>query len=265
MLRLVLLCGFTLTVWTASVSLADDAPISDSVVRVYPVGDLVSVAATSGGKPGGDWETIAAETRQALAELGSIVESMLAQKPIAVRTYTPTLSLIVRHFPEGHEEIAHLLQSLGEADRCSIQVEFRPLNMQQADALPDAEESKAETLLMKHQLTTAQTTELLELLNPNDASVESVALKSGRRTSWGQAKNAPTAGQSGGDGGKRTLIATVYPTMKRAASQLPCCPHRYALRPVCSAPIACHSTWRRNTWAENPRRDDLRPTIDTAG
>ena len=187
MLRLILLCGFTLTVWTASVSLADDAPISDSVVRVYPVGDLVSIAATSGGTASGDWDAVAPETLKALDQLGSIVESMALQKPVTVRTYAPTLSLVVRHTPEGHKEIAHLLHSLGETDRCSIQVEFRPVDFEKLDALAEADESNSLSLLMKRQLTAEQTTELLELLGPNEAHVESVTLKSGRRTSWGHA------------------------------------------------------------------------------
>ena len=123
MLRLLLLCGITFQVVTDCC--ADDAPIPnspESIVRIYSVGDLVSIEVTSGEFSPGNRDSVAPETLRALNNLASIVESMCSQKPVAVRTYAPTLSLIVRHSSAGHKEIDDLLRSLGQADRCSIRM-----------------------------------------------------------------------------------------------------------------------------------------------
>ena len=191
MYKLISLC--VVAVGCAGFAYADDSAEMPTMVRVYHVGNLVSAEATDAGSHFfgestlEEWASQYPATIKALDELCEIVDTMCENKPIAIKSYVPSLSLVVRHTEDGHEEIAHLLQSLGETDRCSIQVEFRPVDFEKLDALAEADESNSLSLLMKRQLTAEQTTELLELLGPNEAHVESVTLKSGRRTSWGHA------------------------------------------------------------------------------
>jgi hypothetical protein len=188
-----------------SVCCAADSPTGETILKVYPVGDLVSVGAVNrsrGGKTTSDeWASEYPETLQALDELRSIVETVCSAKPVAVTTYAPSLSLIVRHSQDGHAEINQLLRTLGEDNQSSIQMECRAL-YSGSDGLPklrNPEDTEAwgrrleELMLSKRQITEAETTELLDSLSPEAGHKQPVALKSGRRTPWGPAGRPCTA------------------------------------------------------------------------
>lgn len=198
MLRTAIL--FALAVVVSAVGRADDAPAEKTVLKVYPVGDIVAAAAMT---PGGGKTTLAhwgseySETIKALEELKGIVETMCEERPVAVKAYAPSLSLIVRHSQAGHDEIDRLLKTLAEDSEISIELECRPLFSQSPSKLlndghTEAERKQLDSLLSKPQLTQAEAAELLKLI-PRAEQSQSVRLRAGRRTPWNDAGRPCTA------------------------------------------------------------------------
>ena len=125
-------------------------------------------------------------TIKALDELCEVVETMCENKPIAIKSYAPSLSLIVRHTEDGHKEIAQLLQQLCDNDRPSIHLEFRGLDLKNALQIADTdltedEEQRFISLLAQSRFTKAESAELLSFI-PAQPMQYRVAPKSGRRT-----------------------------------------------------------------------------------
>lgn len=186
----------------SSVCCGDDASAGKTTLKVYPVGNLVSVEAvnrnTGGRTTSDEWASEYPETRQALEELRSVVQAMCPGDEVSVVTYEPSLCLIVRHSAAGHDDVGQLLRTLSERSVSSILLECRALYAETPAKLYDStqgepERRRLEALLTKRQLTTAQTSELLALLPPAAADRESVSLRPGRRKRWGHTGRPCTA------------------------------------------------------------------------
>ena len=202
---LILLTG----VLTASTCFADDSPAEKSILKVYPVGDIVAASAMYGSTYGkttaGEWAAQYPETTAALHELRGIVEAACSQRPMAVTVYSPSLSLIVRHTKDGHDEIGQLLETLAGGNDAVIQIKCRAMYSQSPAELAnskrtDSQNKELQKLLSKQKLTREETKELLTLTPRKSDDEESltndemsVALKSGRRTAWGHAGRPCTA------------------------------------------------------------------------
>jgi hypothetical protein len=185
-----------------SAARADEPIAENTILKVYPVGDLVAVDAMNGATGGkttrDEWASEYPETIKALDELQTIVETMCVLKPVAVRSYKPSLSLIVRHSQDGHDEIDRLLRTLGEDNDFSIRMECRLLYSEILAELIDTEHVEAEqnrlhSLLSKTHLTKSETEELVSLLPSRPEYNHTVMLKSGDRTPWGPAGRPCTA------------------------------------------------------------------------
>ncbi len=183
---------------------AEDSPAEKIILKVYPVGDLVSAGAMKINMAGSkmtskEWTSEYPETLQALEELQSLVETMCTQKPVAVKTYAPSLSLIVRHSQDGHNEIDQLLRTLGEGNNVTIHMECRLLDKERIEELMNSKGTEADQtewamlLLLKSQLSKVETTKILTNCSPIDAFNQTVKLKSGHRTTWGVPMGACTA------------------------------------------------------------------------
>lgn len=195
MSRIALLCVIGITV--SVVSQANDTTDDKTSLKVYPVGDIVSIAAMNncmGGKATSqEWASEYPKTIKALDDLQTIVESMCEVKPVGVRAYAPSLSLIVRHTEAGHQEIDQLLRSLSEENSVSIRMNCRPLYGDDSSELINEKMSAQEKdqlnlLLRKQRLTESETADLLALLPARpeyDAFNQHVELKAGHRTPWG--------------------------------------------------------------------------------
>ncbi len=180
---------------------ADDSATQVTTVKIYRVGDLVSADAintrSSFGKTSNkEWESEYPATLNALAELQTVVETMCSPKPIAVKAYSPSLSLIVRHTPDGHDEVKQLLQTLREDDQVSVHLECRAVFSDPAELkakeLTEAEQKRLESLLSNTRFTKDETGELLAFI-PKPIHKHTVVLRSGRRTPWGDAERPCTA------------------------------------------------------------------------
>jgi len=211
MLKPTLLCAIAIIL--SSFSYADDPSAAKTILKIYPVGDLVSADAMktrslNGKTTSEEWASEYPETIKALDQLQSIVETMCLLKPVAIKTYAPSLSLIVRHTPDGHDEIAQLLRNLGEGNAASVRMECHALYSEFSE-LKNADHTEAEqgllrVLLSKPQLTKTETTELLALLPSRPAHKQTVALRSGRRTAWGHV-GRPCTSMGRVDRTKRTV------------------------------------------------------------
>ena len=187
----------------AGFAYADDSAETPTTVRVYHVGNLVSSEAIDAGSHFfgkatlQEWTSQYPATIKALDELCEIVDTMCENKPIAIKSYAPSLSLIVRHTEDGHKEIAQLLQQLCDNDPPSIHLEFRALvvknELQVAPRdLTDDEAQRFSSLLgTKLRFTKAESAEFLSFI-PVQPVQYKVALKSGRRTSWGDPNRPST-------------------------------------------------------------------------
>lgn len=173
---------------------ADEPTAEESILKVYPVGNIVSASAINssmGGKStAAEWAANYPETTAALDELRGIVEATCSQKPMAVTVFRPSLSLIVRHTKDGHDEIVQLLESLAESNEAAIQIECRALYSQSpteidAAELTDEQQKELQRLLSQPRLTKAETSALKALLPTAVGYSTSVALIPGRRTAWG--------------------------------------------------------------------------------
>lgn len=193
MVRLTLL--FAVAIAFSANCFAEAPPAEKTILKVYPVGDLVSAGAMKSNIAGSkisseEWTSEYPETLQALEELRSIVETMCTQKPVAVKTYTPSLSLIVKHSQAGHDEISQLLRTLGEGNNVTIHMECHWINIDSLDGLINSEgtnskKKQLELLLVKSKLIKAETTKLLAICPSIEAYNQTVKLKSGHRTTWG--------------------------------------------------------------------------------
>lgn len=193
--RTVLLIAIGIALCAASY--ADETPVEKTTLKIYPVGDLVSLAAINNGMGGTTsmeaWASEYPETIKALDELQGLVETMIEPKPRAVNVYAPSLSLIVRHTETGHQEVDQLLRSLSQGNTFSIRMNCTPLYGESTsevltEELSDEDDGRLGSLLTKPHMTKSETIELMSLLPSRpeyDAFKESVLLKSGHRTSWG--------------------------------------------------------------------------------
>jgi len=191
MVRLTLL--FAVAIAFSANCFAEDSLVEKTILKVYPVGDLVSAAAMKSNIAGSkisseEWTSEYPETLQALEELRSLVETMCTHKPVAVKTYTPSLSLIVRHSQDGHDEIDQLLRTLSKGDNVTIHMECHFLNGKQIDELmnskgTEAEKTEWQLLLIKPELSKGETAKVLTNCPP--VLNQTVKLKSGHRTTWG--------------------------------------------------------------------------------
>ena len=201
MYQLISLC--LVVIGCAGVAHADDAAQMPTVVRVYHVGNLVSADAIDSGSHFfgkatlQEWTSQHPATIKALDELCEIVDTMSENKPSTIKSYAPSLSLIVRHTEVGHKEIAQLLQQLCDNDPPSIHLEFRALvvknELQVAPTdLTDDEAQRFSSLLgTKLRFTKAESAEFLSFIPAQPAQYK-VALKSGRRTPWGDPNRPST-------------------------------------------------------------------------
>jgi len=193
---------FAITIAFSSCCSADHSSTENTILRVYPVGDLVSVDAMNSGAGGRttsrEWASEYPETLKALEDLRSIVEAMCPPETATVVSYAPSLCLIVRHSEDGHKEIGQLLQTLSDVNRSSILMECRVL-CSDTQTKPDHQrasetaQDRLQALLSKRTLTEPETKELLALFPPDSSQKEAVTLKPGRRTPWGSAGRPCTA------------------------------------------------------------------------
>ena len=165
------------------------------VVKVYPVGNLVSTTAIR-SMPFGKttlerWQSEYPETIEALDELGSIVQSMCSSEPAAIKAYVPSLSLIVRHTQKGHDEIESLLRSLGQQQEPSIEMTYRLLYVESPPKLgkehDESDLARMQNLLSKKVLSADETAELQKFIpkqNGMEYATRSITMRPGVRTPW---------------------------------------------------------------------------------
>lgn len=177
---------------------ADEAAPPKSILKVYRVGNIVSGAAlrahSSGATTSEEWGSNYAETLRSLNDLGEIVEKMCSDESAAVSTYEPTLSLIVRHTKQGHNEISELLESLARSGDKKIRLQCRALfdlHARRSEFAPK-DIARIEELLVKRTLSSEEADELMSLASLNETSVGNgiklefkTDLEPGRRTAWG--------------------------------------------------------------------------------
>lgn len=169
-----------------------------TTIQIYRVGDLVSRKAVntrfaSGKISAKEWQSEYSQTLDALTELQGVVEVMCSHKPISVKAYSPSLSLIVRHTKDGHTEISQLLQALRKDAPIAMRLECRSLSAEfNSEGLSDAQKNRLEILLTKTSFTKDETAELLKLV-PKPILKHNVALRAGHRTSWGDLGRPCTA------------------------------------------------------------------------
>lgn len=175
------------------VAFGQETQTSVTTIQAYRVGDLISTTAVEmasiGKTTSREWGTEYPETLQALTELQGIVEAMCSQKPVAVRAYSPSLSLIVRHTAEGHEEIRQLLQTLRQEEPVDLRLEFRALCSSTHELLKgqrkEGEQKRLVALLEKKKFTKEEASELLQFLPEGPKISQTVELRNGKRASWG--------------------------------------------------------------------------------
>ena len=202
MYKVIALC--LLAVGCAGFTYADDSAEMPTMVRVYHAGNLVSSEAIDSGNHFfgeatlEEWASQYPATIKALDELCEIVDTMCENKPIAIKSYAPSLSLIVRHTEDGHKEIAQLLHQLRDNDPPSIHLEFRALVVKNelqvapTDLTEDEAQRFSSLLATKSRFTKAESAELLSFI-PAQPVQYKVGLKSGRRTPWGDPNRPSTA------------------------------------------------------------------------
>lgn len=179
-----------------SYALADDDPDPPQTVKVYRVGDLVSADAMNADTVAGrttkeEWGAEYRETIEALQELQTLISSVCESKPAGIGIYRPSLSLVVRHTGEGHREIEELLSSLRAQEAPCIKLECRALfspDQLSADNLPKEhkiDEERVVQLVYSQSTVTPQEARELADMGFGRPTVQTVYLKSGHRTSWG--------------------------------------------------------------------------------
>lgn len=197
MLRSALLLILTLAI--SAVCLAETPPDRKTSLKVYHVGNIASSRAMKaglGGKSTSDeWASEHAETTNALGEIQELVECLCEEKPLVVKVYTPSLSLVVRSTESGHKEVEQILQELGGTRETLIQMEYRAVAAFEGSdeasgsraSLTEAERLRFAILNCKSQLTKAETSEMNALSDrvPFGDFKETVVLKPGHRTPWG--------------------------------------------------------------------------------
>lgn len=181
MVRTTLFLLFGLAI--CSPSLGDELPKQELILRVYKVGNLVAESALS--RPVGRTLEAKEETRAALEELSDTITTICS--PNVIKPYAPTLSLIVRDTKEGHAEIEHLLQQLGESDKPTMQVEYRAIGV---DGINFTEEQAKEwhnVFAMSQVLSAEKTEELRKLVDgqQSEGYEGALSLRPGQQVDWG--------------------------------------------------------------------------------
>ena len=179
-----------------SYAVADDDSQAQTTVKIYRVGDLVSADAIDAGNGFGqttrkEWGAEYRETNEALRELQMLVCSMCTLKPAAVGTYKTSLSLVVRHTAAGHREIEDLLNSLRAEEAPCIKLECRALfspDQMRSGTIPNEKQIDEQRILqLVYSQSTVTPQEARELVDMQlgGSKVQTVHLKAGRRTTWG--------------------------------------------------------------------------------
>lgn len=195
---------------------ATEASVPKTFIRIYPVGNLISANTMnpelSSVTTTKQWGAQYPQTMNGLDDLEDIVKTMCSDGPMTIKKFPPSLSLVVRHSAEGHEEVAALLKSLAEERGELIEMNCRMLY---ADTPPkssnpdhtEADRERLMTLLHKKYLSSAETTELRELMPEQDSKYldslynHDVSLYAGSRTPWHVFGQSYTAlGRIGKDG-----------------------------------------------------------------
>ena len=164
------------------------------IVKVYPVGNLVSTTAFRSVQFGKttleQWQSEYPETIEALDELGSMVQTMCSSEPAAIKVYVPSLSLVVRHNQKGHDEIESLLRSLSP-QQPSIEMTYRMLYVESPPKLGkehgESDLARMQSLLSKKVLSADETAELRKFIpqqNGMEYATRSVTMRPGIRTPW---------------------------------------------------------------------------------
>lgn len=170
-----------------------------TTLHVYHVSDLVTdeaMMAAAGFRrvKVDDWHKILPETLDALSDLEETVEAMC--EGAVVKTYPRTLSLIVRHSTDGHQQVAELLAGLRSDDApAAVRVEFQPLCLGPLDGggLEVVEEAQAALgqAMARPKLSGEEAARLKKLfpVSTENAGVGlrkyTVDISDGRRLSWG--------------------------------------------------------------------------------
>lgn len=185
---------FVMVLSLSGVAFGQSSQVPVTTIQTYRVGDLISKTAIEmapmGKTTSKEWGAEYPQTLEALTELQGLVEAMCSQKPAAVKTYSPSLSLIVRHTAEGHEEVRELLQTLRQEVPVDLRLECRALYSDVGELVKikrnESEQVRLETLLAKTKFTKDEAAELLQFLPHGPLISHTVELRNGRRTSWGR-------------------------------------------------------------------------------
>ena len=194
-------CMFVVVLCLPCLTYGQSSPGPAKTIEAYHVGDLVSKSAfgisSLGKTTSEEWNAEYPETRKALVELQDLVEALCSDKPASVKAYSPSLTLIVRHTAEGHEEVRQLLQTLRREDPVDLRLECRALYSNSGELLKHARQEselkRLEALLQQTKFTKDEATELLQFLPHRPLISHTVELKNGRRTSWGNNERPCTA------------------------------------------------------------------------
>lgn len=181
MSRLTLFVLFGLAIWAPC--FGEELPRQELILRVYKVGNLVAESALS--RPVGKTLEAKEETRAALEELSETIATICS--PNVIQPYAPTLSLIVRDTKDGHAEIEHLIQELGESDRPTMQVEYRAIGVDGINFTGEQAKEWQSVFAMSQVLSAERTEELRKLIDgqQSEGYEGAIALRPGQQVDWG--------------------------------------------------------------------------------
>lgn len=199
--RVLIACAILVIV--ATPLFAEDATPKTSI-HVYRVGDLVSYNSLPETVVRGmvrnispkEWCSEHTETIESLDCLASLVRAMCGTKATTVESHRGTLSLVVRHTADGHQEIEQLLNELRMGNEPSIQVTYQLIISPKSpcfQSLPQEKRKLATELLSKKVLTPDEAREARDLLAipevelPEYLKLDQTPLQlvAGRKAYWG--------------------------------------------------------------------------------
>jgi hypothetical protein len=169
-------------------AIATTSQAEEPQLKMYRVGDLVSKQvfqqpATWGVTTPDEWRSEYRASVESLERLKTLLSALCENQPAAVGVHQETLSLIVRHTPEGHIEIASLLAQLREEQPPTIQIHFRGIDTKKLEEINGEAELEAMSFLNNPSMTPEQTQELFRIAG-GISEEHTVMLRSGRRTRW---------------------------------------------------------------------------------
>ena len=149
---------------------AQETPSIQTSVKIYRVADLVAARAvretTQKTVSLAEWNGEHSESIESLNDLVALIETIIPAEAGAVAAHADSLSLVIRHSPSGHDQIAGLLDQLRQAERPVVELTLIPLVGLEgsAERFSDEQANRLNEMLIKQVLNSDETQEMTKLL-----------------------------------------------------------------------------------------------------